>query len=507
MASTIGTNVVADEQQYFKVIESILSVLENAYMKNDENHKQTKLMNQLRHHLQAHGQIAYSLVPAQFKDKVIDLLEAQSIPYMALPDSKGNFMIVTRDIDSDRLMQIQKDVECLSTDYVRELTPQNMLNLYRVHGIKNVDTLHFKSGPMFEVAKEKLYQAGVPFAEVPLEKGQGYELIVSPTGKFSKDGKDLSSFELQHAYEQSKGDSMFRGENGKTSAFMNTRLAQASYDKAQMEDFAKKAIRGEEVVLCSTLDEQRVCIQSDQNGIHVLESKDGKWKTTDLAIDPKATPKDVVALISKYTDQIHNKGVISLDQFEKFKDKKLELKSKDGKTAVCYKTGDKDGKSVYKLASFSKISSQKFKSEFSFRPGEESISKDVKNYQYISSSQVEPMLKAINAEATRVVRAQLGDGVYSTERAYQMKHDAICKIMHDKELSQIQEFLKGDERMDQASREEWFDNICEHFENTMENTKYSCDLGKTSTKDMAAQLAKGQENVMSMNKDKEVDLD
>lgn len=499
MASTIGTNVVADEQQYFRVIESILSVLENAYMKNDENHKQTKLMNQFRHHLQAHGQIAYSLVPAQFKDKVVDLLEAQSIPYMALPDSKGNFMIVTRDMDSDHLMQIQKDVECLSTDYVRELTPQNMLNLYRVHGIKNVDTLHFKSGPMFEVAKEKLYQAGVPFAEVPLEKGQGYELIVSPTGKFSKDGKDLSSFELQHAYEQSKGDSMFKGENGKISSFMNVRLAQAKYDQDQMNRFAERAIRGDDVVLCSMIGNQNVCIQSDKNGIHVLEKNDGKWKTTDLAIDPKATPKDVVSLISKYTDQIHNKGITNSYQFEQFKDQ--QLKKIKNKNELVY--GNSQPQDITKL--FSKTSS--------VRPTAEIISKTensaqrLMDYQRISSSEIEPMLKAINSEATRIVNAQLGCSVYSTEKAYQMKHDAICKIMHDKELPQIQKFLKGDERMDQASREEWFDNICEHFENTMENTKYSCDLGKTPAKDMAAQLAKGQENVMSMNKDKEVDLD
>lgn len=504
MASTIGTNVVADEQQYIKVLESIFSVLENAYMKNDENHKQMRMMDQLRHHLRANGQIAYSLIPQQFKDQVVEMLEAQSIPYMALPDSKGNYMIITRDSDSDRFMQIQKDVECLSTEYVRELTPQNMLALYKSHGIKNVDTLHFKNAQMCEIAKEKLYQSGVPFAEVPLENGKGYELIVSPTGKFSKDGKDLSSFELQHAYEQSKADPMFKGVNGKVSTFMNVRLAQAKYDNEQMNKFAQCALRGKDAVLCSMVGKQKICIQSDKDGVHVLENSDGKWKTSDLAIDPKATSKDIVSLISKYTDQIHDKGVLTsktaIDDFEQIKNQ--NLKKIKGKTSeVGYTDQDNKAHSV------------QFNSTSGFRPDVDIITKtgesakNIKNYQSISSLQIEPMLKAINAEATRIVKAQLGDGVYSKERAYQMKHDAICDIMHDKELPQIQEFLKGDERMDKASREKWFDNICEHFENTEENTRYSCDLGKVSVKDMVSQFAKGQENVVSMEKDKDIDLD
>lgn len=484
MAGSIGTNVLADEQQYAKVLEQIFSFCEQKYLRNDENKKRSALMGALRTHLKMNGKIAYTVIPAQFKDKVIEMIEDQNIPYMVMPDGHGNVMVVTKDSDGDRLLQIQKDVEFLSTDYVKELTPQNMLSIYKAHGIKNVDTLNFKNSDMAEIAKQKLYQSGVPFAEI---KGKdSTQLIISPMGKFSRDGNDLAFFELHHAFEQSKADDLFAREKGTLgSDFLDTRFAQAKYDKTQLAKFAEKAVEKESFVLCSSIGSQTVCIESGPMGVFVLENKGekGGWSSTPLDIGPDATPKDIESLISKYADKVHNMTVVSSHEFEKFKDGFLKEDSTTGKT---YLSSSVSNEVV-------NITSRRPKNDF--------LSKDVKILSTISSTEVDSMLKAINMEASKRTSALIGDKVVSQEKAYGMKKDIMLGIMTEKELPEIKEFLEGNKGIDSAAREEWYENIFSHFENTKEDTEYSCDLNKTSVKDMVSTLTKGLDNVIDIDKD------
>lgn len=479
-SSTIGTNIVPDEQQFIQSIEKLFSVVEEAYLKDDENHKRIMLMNKLRDHINMGGKIAYNLVPADFRDKVIQSLEDQNIPYMAAPDGKGNVMVVVRDKDKDKLLEIQQDFEFLSTDYIKELTPQNMLMLYKAHGIKDVDSLTFNNREMAEVAKQKLYQAGVTFAE--LQKEDEVELIISPMSKFGRKGDDLAYFELYHSFEQSKADKMFAGGKmqGNCTEFLQTRFMQASYDKEQLTKFAQRVVNGQTGVLCSSKGSQNVCIECNQMGVFVLTrsetSSDGKysWKSTKLDIGEDASVKDVEALLSKYADRVRDMTITTRDNFDHFKDLVLS------------------GNEVF-LQGCSK------------RPKNNAVSKTAEGFCSVASYDIDPMLKAINKEATRRTLAKIGDKIVPQNTAYQMKKEAIENILHAKDLPEIQEFLNGnDKKMPHAQRAEWYSNIVDHFSNTHEDTEYSCDVIKTKFKDIVNRVSKysNYENVMQKEEEK-----
>lgn len=463
-ASTIGTNVVTDEQELLHFYETIVNVLEKKYLLDDENKKKIKLMNKLKNHISLGGQIAYNIIPAQYSNKVIEMLEDQSIPYMAAPDGSGNFMVIVKDTDKDKLLEIQKDIEMLSTDYVKELTAQNMLSLYKAHGIKDVDSLNFNNKEMAEIAKQKLFQSGITFAEIEKKDGS-IELIVSPMSKFSKTGEDLACFELHHAFEQSKADDMFKSNKSDVgSDFLNTRFKQGEYDRSQLDSFAQNIKQGKNGVLCSLKGNQKFCIEKNEIGVFILEKeiKDGApyWKSTQLDIQNNASVKDISTLLSKYTERITDMGIVNKATFESIRDEKLE--PNDPRVA----------------------SSKK-------RPGDDCISKDVSKYTYIVKKEIDPMIDAINREATRQVNAAIGEKVVSQEKSYQMKKEAIENIMHARQLPEIQNFLNSATRgMDLDEKQEWYNNIVEHFENTHENTEYSCDLSKTSVKTMATELSK-----------------
>ena len=478
MASTIGTNVVPDEQQYIHVMETIMNGLEKLYMKDDENKKRMKLMEELRNHVKMGKQIAYNVIPSQYKDKVIEMLEDQNIPYMAAPDGNGHTMVIVKDSDKDKLLEIQKDIELLSTDYVKELTPQNMLMLYKAHGIKNVDTLTFNDKEMAEIAKQKLYQSGVTFAEV--ENKEETELIISPMSKFSKDGNDLSLFELHHAFEQSKADSMFKkSPDEKCTDFLATRFKQGAYDREQLDKFASAIKDGKSCVLCSGKGKQEISIESNAMGVFVLErTKDSKaWKSTQLTIGDNASVKDISALLSKYSDKITDMTIISKTLFDKIKDENI---SKDDP----------------RLASASK------------RPENDVISREVKRYATISKD-LDNIIIEVNKEATRRVNTSIGNSIVSQEKSYQMKKDEILKILQSEDLGIIHDFLNSSTMgISSEEKTEWYHNIVHHYEDTHENTDYSCDLNKTTLKDFATKLSKSMDftNEKFANMDKKSDL-
>lgn len=459
------------EKEYLKVLEMPLKALEDMYLKNDDNKKKMKLMNALRNHVKVGGKVSYNIISKEYANSITESLENQNIPYAAVPDASGNTMFLVRDVDSQKFLEIQQSFALTSTDYAKELTPQNVLNLYKKHKIKNVDTLDFNSKEMAAVAEKKLYNAGVTFAKMEGEDGKT-TLIISPFSKFSTGGDDLCNFELMHAFEQSKADDLFKDKGD----LMGLRFKQATWDAEQMENFAKHVQNGENYVFAPAFGNVSSYIECNNLGVSLMERDnkiEGGWKKTPIDISKDASLREIEIALSKASANIRN----AIPVQEKNFDRDHNPSKKD------FTENDKNVENNL------------------VRPEGEG---KVKQLETAGNTNVKPMLEAINLEATKQINSLFSASYMTQQEAYEKKKEIIVQIMDRKELPEIQDFLNSNANgLSQKDREEWYGNIKDHFVNPNEKgNPYECALGKTSVKDMSAQIAKQLTKVFGVEPDK-----
>ena len=461
-----------NEKQYMDMVQLPFKILEEIYLKDDDNRKKAKLMNQLRDHIKVGGKVSYNTIPQQYVYAVTTALEDQNIPYITVPDAKGNMLAVVREEDSEKLLEIQKTFMLTSTDYAKELTTQNVLDLYKVHGYKEVDTLSFANKEMAMVAEKKLYGAGITFAKTE-DKDGVTKLILSPFSKFSVDGNDLCNFELLHAFEQSKAGNMFK-EKGVD--LLGLRFEQAKWDQDQMNEFVSHVKAGDSYVFAPGHGKVNAYIESTNMGVALMERDnkiEGGWRRTSISISPDASEREIEIALSKAASKINDAIPMPVSNF----DREVQLSKKD--------ITDKD----------------------KLRPdGGEGL---IKRIELASNQDLKPMLAAINAEATKKMNNLVGTEYMSQQAAYKKKKEIISDIIAKRELSEIQDFLNSNANsLSQADRKEWLNNIEKHFVNTQEkDNPYECVMGRESRSSLSNELSKTLTKVLSPDKSQEAEQD
>lgn len=454
--SNIQDGVVdRNAQQFLNIIDSIAKTLENIYLKDDEAKKKMMLLNSLRIHVAHGGKTAYSLVPQKFAKEIETLLYSHNVPYLCCPDNKGNVMFIVRDKDNQKLLDNQNAVECLSTDYAKELTPKNIVDMYTRHGMSNVDIVTVKNPDMALVSEQKLFQSGVTFAKMKDTDGSTHFLI-SPSSKFSEDGKDLCSFELSHALEQSRADWQTKDASG-----IKDRFAQARFDQNTLETFARKIKNGETCVLHCATNHSKIYVETSPLGVAITSEarKNGK-KFSDVKkmdISPDASLSDIIATLSRYTTNINDMTISSKEDFIEHENCQEIKQSK-----ICQNYA---------------------------RPKTSSTILKSAEDRYLKQ-----MMSAVNTAATAQVKAMNGEQVFSQEKLYEQKHNAIQSIMHDKSLPEIQQFLNAESipGLPKGDRQKWYDLICQHFDAKTENSQYEAAIEKTSKGNILRALNKSK---------------
>lgn len=465
-STTMGTNVVADEQEYIEMIKRLFGAIEQAYLKNDEDQKKMKMLDTMRRHALMGGHFAYNSVPKQFAKNISMALEHENIPYVMTPDERGDMMFVLKDKDASKFYEIQKSFYQMSTDYAKELTPETILALYKTQGIKEVDTLAFENKDMAQIAMQKLYQSGVTFASK--EEGDKTTLYISPMSMYSELGGDLNNFELLHAFEQAKADDvLMKAMPEGSESLLDLRFKQDAYDRQKIMQFSQALKAGGGVVLCNGKGSQSTYIQvDDKRNVRVMELKNNVWTSTRLNIDPKADAKDIAVIISKYAEKIKNMDVVPLQNFNNWK--MMDEVPEGNRNHY----GNRPTASMVK--EMGKLSQANLVQE---------------------SKELEMVLGAINREATKRVNARIGDKIVPQADAYNMKKQAIKSIMREKELPEIKHFLKVESRsgISNETKKKWFDNILSHYENSHEAGVYECRLDKVNVKELEREISKGKE--------------
>lgn len=459
-----------DEEKYFRTLESIFNIAEDAYMKNDENKKRERLMKELTNHLKLGGKVSYAVVKPEFRDVIMESLEDQNVPYHCIPDVSGNMLFMVKDKHADELLEIQKTYMLTSTDYAKELTTEKMLELYGKHGAKEAEVLTFSNKDMALIAEQKLYKAGVTFAKLENEDGT-VNLVASPYSMCSRRGDDLCNFELLYAFEQSKADDMF-----KDYGLYDLRVEQAKFDEEQLMDFASRIKRGESCIFAPACGEVHTYIESDITGIHLYERAGKGWSSTELHINPEASVEDIKVALSKAADKI---------------DDAVPLKQSEFRRDANFKNNDKGREEAEKAGR-------------PVRPAAKEGSK-AKAIERDANQELKPMLEAVNAEATNRLNAMYQEKRIPSGKGYEQKKAIIADILEKKELPVIREFLAGNgSTAKMEMRKEWYDNITEHFNNTHEHSDLECRIDKVKLPALAKRMEKMLTKAIA--KDAEPDL-
>ena len=485
-ASVIGTNVVADEQQYIALMKKFFDTIEKAYLNNNEDRKRMKMLDELRLHTKVGGNLAYNAVPREFAKNVSMILDKEDIPYVMTPSDKGDMMFILRDKDASQFLEIQKTFYQMSTDYAKELTPQTIIDLHKTQGHREVDMLTFRDKNMANIAMQKLYQSGITFASRDI--GDEVQVYISPMSKFSEKGEDLNNFELMHAFEQAKADDLLtkvlpKGEK----SLLELRFKQADQDKREIEALYRSLEFGGSVMCCES-GNQTLYLETKDGGVFVNEKQNGVWHEKKLDINPKCSLEEFSAVISKYTEQIKNMGVVYKEQFEKYD----QMNNIDPKMAA---TG---------------VFNKREKASLVKEPGGLSQANLL-----AESKDLERVLNAINREGTKRANARIGDKIVSQDKAYEIKKKAIIEIMDEKSLPEIKHYLttEGRSGVSLDMKEKWLDNVFEHYKNPNEKGKFECVVGHIKTKELQAELRKEadikreKEEEKLRNKENEKDKD
>lgn len=320
MASTIGTNIVVDGSEQFKIIEEILQYLEAKSLRKDDT-KRGKLMRALADYLNIPGTTAvYHVIPGKFAEEVEEKLQDGNIPYSIIPTQNGDYLFVVGGNNKEEFLQIQNDVFSLSTDMSRQSTAVELANICKRNQEKRMVKLSFEDNGMMLIAQQKAYECGIVCGMIDKDgvKGEkGGDIYVSPGSLFNENGMDLAYFELQMALTQSYDSGFKAPVDGKAThsdgpSLLDIRLEAAAYDKEQVRTFAQAIKNGKDMVLCDAEFGKKGSYIEYKNGVVMVHDRiaGGEHPSKALDISSNASISEIEATVMTFAGDIHNKAAV-----------------------------------------------------------------------------------------------------------------------------------------------------------------------------------------------------
>lgn len=330
-ASTIGTNVVADEQELTKVLEKVLSAFDNSF-KTSKNNRYQKMMENLAKHVGNGGTLSYDLVDRRYIKEIETILQGQNIDYMLIPTDNGDIGIAVKSDDKEALIDAKEKVLSMSVEYTKEYHDMdkfmdNVKHSPQMKGLK-IPVIECTNKSTRNILQQSLYESGVVacYSEVT------DKLCIAPNKMFNLDG-DLADSLLRASFDLSRCSI--------SPEYAKCKEEQLKHDRNTLNSFIKNAKKRNPVILMSLPSSEdkprtpQMLIVNDKGDIMY---KDGTANPSqkilsfeDLENFDNAT---VYAHLSKFADSIRDMAIVkSIDYaatFEKRNMKYEELVSRTG---------------------------------------------------------------------------------------------------------------------------------------------------------------------------------
>ncbi len=301
MSSSIGTNVVADDNEMYQLIQGILNTWERL-LQDKDNDIYKKMIKDLGDYVGNKGTLVYAVVPQKFIKDIEAQLQKEHISYMLLPTETGDMGIAVKDKDKDRFYEIQDNVMSLSTDYYAELTdPYKFLDFCKGNPrMKNLDVpvFEFSSNEARLMAQINMNQRGV----LPVYDDRNQKVYTVPDKLFDRDGDLVDAI-------FSTGADFARCEMDED--YKETKFAQVRYDRDTTNQFIQNFRNGKSCYLADIYNGSGIDLNIDYNGdISVIEN--GVKNVIITAEEAKHVDNTVLyAQLSKYTSKINNMSIMN----------------------------------------------------------------------------------------------------------------------------------------------------------------------------------------------------
>lgn len=387
----------------------------------------------------------YKLFSNEDAKEMEKLLIKEGIPFIPVASGNNNTVMVVPKKYEEQYLEIQEAFRYTDLKAYKEVDEMNMLDSLRPVYDK-VPVLHYDTQEMATLAAEKLYASGMS-CSVGKNLDGSFDIIVQPMVMY-KNGPapDFTMFELLMAYEQSKNSPIL----GVGDEWQKARLEQAKYDEGRMEDFAKRALKGENVVLSDLSPNRMATIYIEaKNGeifINKMDETSGEWDSITCKKCENLTPDDIKKMCSRFTEEIHDMGCIPATEFE-----------------VQYK---------------GKVPGYDHRTPDNIRP---SYSNKGVNLEEIGRVEVKDLLTKLQREAGRQVQAEFKrtgktvdrTNMGSIDAALKMQKEYIIKELKNPNNKHIAEFITKGGGLSGVQRQAWLVDIAKQFEGSGRQTPFN----------------------------------
>lgn len=403
-ASTIGTNVVADEQELTKVLEKVLSALDNSF-KTSKNNRYQKMMENLAKHVGNGGTLSYDLVDRRYIKEIETILQGKNIDYMLIPTDNGDIGIAVKSDDKEALIDAKEKVLSMSVEYTKEYHDMdkfmdNVKYSPQMKGLK-IPVIECTNKSTRNILQQSLYESGVVacYSEVT------DKLCIAPNKMFSLDG-DLADSLLRASFDLSRC--------SVSPEYAKCKEEQLKHDRNTLNNFIDRAKRKKPTILMS------------------LPSKQNETRTPQLIVNDKG---DIM-----YDDGTANpsKQILSFEDLENF----------DNATVYAHLSKFADG--IRDMAVVDSVDYAAFdKSEISYK---ELTNRATTRPEYfgkaIAYSQagkdIDILVKEVIASVNKEIADDNNINFANPQALFNKKHNRIVECLRTAALPCIDDFLKED---------------------------------------------------------------
>lgn len=468
MSSSIGTNVVADDNEMYQLIQGILNTWERL-LQDKDNDIYKKMIKDLGDYVGNKGTLVYAVVPQKFIKDIEAQLQKEHISYMLLPTETGDMGIAVKDKDKDRFYEIQNNVMSLSTDYYAELTdPYKFLDFCKGNPrMKNLDVpvFEFSSNEARLMAQINMNQRGV----LPVYDDRNQKVYTVPDKLFDKDGDLVDAI-------FSTGADFARCEMDED--YKETKFAQVRYDRDTTNQFIQNFRNGKSCYLADIYNSSGIDLNIDYNGdISVIEN--GVKNVIITAEEAKRVDNTVLyAQLSKYTSKINNMSIMNESAFN-------YTKSHNDKESLREILKDKDSK-------------------IKFRPKHQ---KEIAKAYSKMGTDLDTIFSVTLAQANKDVM-EMHNAKYKTqEELMRAKKNRVIEILQTEGNSVIEDFLKPKEGeiISVADKKELINKIIDSVDDIIGNSSTELSMKLVKQKELEEELNRQAEFNREKQNEKEND--
>lgn len=435
-ASTIGTNVVADEQELANLLNKVVGALDNSFKTTKNNHYQ-KMMERLAKYVGAGGKLSYDLVDRQYVQEIEDNLKARGIDYMLIPADNGDVGIAVKDSDKDILELIEEQVLSLSVQYTREFHDMDKFldNIKHNPQMKGLDipVLSCQDKTMRSILQQSLYESRI----VSCYSENTDKLCVAPNKVFNTEG-DLADGLLRASFDIARCEASPDYKEGK--------IAQFKYDRETLNTFIARAKKGEvNLHITSLTRSSHTEIKLNEYGdILVKRENDKDYKkilsSEDLSNFDNTT---IYAHLSRYTSEIRDMSLMKELEFDKFTNKNFNLDEAGLRESV------------------------KIRPEYN---------ENAKMYSRLGKD-IDILTSKIISETNEYLAENHNLELMNPQKAFNLKRNRIVELLNNPYMSPaVQDFLNNNKNIPISIKEDLIKKACASIDNVLGNSKDDIDI-------------------------------